>query len=63
MILDLHADFSGGRKVIRYSHLFQNFAQFVVIHLVKGFYIVNKAEVDAFLDSFAFSVIQWTLAI
>ena len=29
-----------------YSHLFQNFPQFVVIHTVKGFGIVNKAEVD-----------------
>ena len=32
-----------------YSHLFQNFPQFVVIHIVKGFGIVNKAEGDAFL--------------
>ena len=33
-----------------YSHLFQNFTQFVVIHTVKGFGIVNKAEVDVFLE-------------
>ena len=33
-----------------YSHLFQNFPQFMVIHTVKGFGIVNKAEVDVFLD-------------
>ena len=33
-----------------YSHLFQNFPQFVVIHTVKGFGIVNKAEIDVFLD-------------
>ena len=32
------------------SHLFQNFPQFVVIHIVKGFGIVNKAGVDVFLD-------------
>ena len=32
-----------------YSHLFQNFPQFIVIHRVKGFGIVNKAEVDVFL--------------
>ena len=32
------------------SHLFQNFLQFVVIHTVKGFGIVNKAEVDVFLE-------------
>ena len=33
-----------------YSHLFQNFPEFVVIHIVKGFGIVNKAEVDVFLE-------------
>ena len=33
-----------------YSHLFQNFPQFIVIHTVKGFGIVNKAEVDVFLE-------------
>ena len=33
-----------------YSHLFQNFPQFVEIHTVKGFCIVNKAEVDVFLE-------------
>ena len=32
------------------SHLFQNFPQFVVIHIVKGFGIVNKAEIDVFLE-------------
>jgi len=37
-------------KVVWYSHLFQNFPQFVVIHTVKGFGIVNKAEVDVFLE-------------
>ena len=36
--------------MVKYSHLFQNFAQFVVIHTVKGFGIVNKAEVDIFLE-------------
>ena len=36
-------------KVVWYSHLFKNFPQFVVIHIVKGFGIVNKAEVDVFL--------------
>ena len=35
-------------KVDWYSHLFKNFPQFVVIHTVKGFSIVNEAEVDAF---------------
>ena len=33
-----------------YSHLFQNFPQFIMIHIVKGFGIVNKAEVDVFLE-------------
>ena len=33
-----------------YSHLFKNFSQFIVIHTVKGFGIVNKAEVDVFLE-------------
>ena len=33
-----------------YSHLFKNFLQFVVIHTVKGFGIVNKPEVDVFLE-------------
>ena len=36
--------------MVWYSHLFQNFPQFVVIHIVKGFGIVNKAEVDVFLE-------------
>ena len=34
--------------MVLYSHLFQNFPQFIVIHTVKG--IVNKAEVDVFLE-------------
>ena len=34
--------------MVWYSHLFKNFPQFVVIHTVKGFAIVNKAEVDVF---------------
>ena len=37
-------------QVVWYSHLFQNFPQFVVFHTVKGFGIVNKAEVDVFLE-------------
>ena len=36
--------------MVWYSHLFQNFPQFVVMHTVKGFGIVNKAEVDVFLE-------------
>ena len=37
-------------QVVWYSHLFQNFPQIVVVHTVKGFGIVNKAEVDVFLE-------------
>ena len=36
------------------SHLFQNFPQSIVIHTVKGFDIVNKAEIDVFLELFCF---------
>ena len=37
-------------QVVWYSHLFQNFLQFVVIHTIKGFGVVNKAKVDVFLE-------------
>ena len=36
--------------MVWYSHFFQNFSQFIVIHTVKGFGIVNKAEIDVFLE-------------
>ena len=36
--------------MVWYSHLFKNFPEFVVIHIVKGFGIVNKAEIDIFLE-------------
>ena len=36
--------------MVWYSHLFQNFPQFIVIHTVKGFGIVNKAEIYVFLE-------------
>ena len=36
--------------MVWYSHLFQNFPQFIVIHTVKGFGIVNKAAIDVFLE-------------
>ena len=36
--------------MVWYSYLFKNFPQFVVIHTVKGFDIVNKAEIDVFLE-------------
>ena len=40
--------------MVWYSHLFQNFPQFIVIHTVKGFGIVNKAEIDVYLELFCF---------
>ena len=36
--------------MVWYSHLFKNFPQFIVIHTVEGFGIVNKAEIDVFLE-------------
>ena len=41
-------------KVVWYSHLLKNFPQFVVIHIVKGFSVINEAEVDVFLEFFCF---------
>ena len=40
--------------MVWYSHLFQNFPQFLVIHTVEGFGIVNKAEIDVFLERSCF---------
>ena len=47
---DLHTNSQEADQVVWYSHLFQNFPQFIVIHTVKGFGIVKKAEIDAFLE-------------
>ena len=41
--------------MVWYADLFQNFSQFIVIHIVKGFGIVNKAEIDVFLELSCFS--------
>ena len=49
--------------LIWYFHLFQNFPQFVVIPTVKELSVINKAEVDVFLEFSCFSVIQRMLAI
>ena len=51
------------RHMVWYSHLFQNFPHFIVTHTVKGFGIVNKAEIDVFLELSYFSMIQQMLAI
>ena len=40
--------------MVWYSHLLKNFPQFAVIHIVKGFDVVNKAEVDVFLKLYCF---------
>ena len=40
--------------MVWYSHLFQDFPQFIVIHTVKGFGIVSKAEIDVFLELSSF---------
>ena len=40
--------------MVWYSHLFQNFPQFIMIHTVKGFGVVKKAEVDVFLEPSCF---------
>ena len=40
--------------MVRYSHLFQNFPQFIVTHTVKGFVIVNKAEIGVSLERSCF---------
>ena len=40
--------------MVWYSHLLKNFPQFVVIHTVKGFSVVNEAEVDVFLEFLSF---------
>ena len=50
MLLDSLSGFSGHSKVVWYSCLFKNFPQFAVIHTVKGFSVVNEAEVVDFLE-------------
>ena len=56
-------DFQEEGQVVWYSLLFQNFPQSIVIHTVKGFGIVNKAEIDIFWNSLAFLMIQRILAV
>ena len=46
--------FQEAGQVVWYAHLLQNFPQFIVIHTVKGFGIVNKAEIDVFLELYCF---------
>ena len=49
--------------MVWYSHLFEGFPKFVMIHTVKGFSIVDETEIDVFLNSLAFSMIRRVLAI
>ena len=49
MLPDLHTDFSRGRSGLVFPSL-KEFPQFIVMHTVKGFGIVNKAEIDVFLE-------------
>ena len=44
--------------MVWYSYLFKNFPQFIVIHTVKGFRVVNETEVNFFRNSLDFSMIQ-----
>ena len=44
-------------QVVWYSHLFQNFPQFVLIYTVKGFGITGKAEVGVFMELFCFFIL------
>ena len=50
MLLDRHTDSQDAGQVVWYSSLLKNFPQFVVILTVKVFGIVNKAEIDVFLE-------------
>ena len=50
LLLDLHTESSGGRSGGLVFHLFKNFPHLLVIHTVKDFGVVNKAEVDAFVE-------------
>ena len=65
LLPDLLTDFyEEAGQVVWYSHLFENFLQFVVIHTIKISSIVYEAEVDVFFwNSLAFSMIQRMLAI
>ena len=54
LLPDLHTGSQEAEQVVWHSHLFQNFPQFLVIHTVKDFGIVSKAEIDVFLAFYCF---------
>ena len=55
MLPDLHTISQEAGQVVWYSHLLQNVPQFIVIHTVRAFGVVNKAETDVFLELSCFS--------
>ena len=55
LLPDLHIGSQEAGQVVWYSHILKNFLQFDVICTVKGFGVINKAEVDVFLEFFCFS--------
>ena len=55
-----YTDFQEAGQVVWYSHLFQNFPQFIVNHTVKGFGIVNKAEIYVFFFFWTLLLFQWS---
>ena len=64
LLLDVHTGFSGGRSGDLVFPSLEEFSSlWTVIHTVKGFGIVSKAEIDIFLNSLALSMIQQMLAI
>ena len=50
LLLDLHTDFIGGRSGGLIFPFLEELSKFVVIHTVKGFWVINKAEMDVFLE-------------
>ena len=50
LLLDLHKVFSQSGKMVWYPHLFKSFLQFVMIHTVKGFSVVDETDTDVFLE-------------
>ena len=58
LFLDPYTGFTGGRKGGLALHFLKNFPQFVVIHTVKGFSVVNEAEVDVFLEFFFYDLMD-----
>ena len=63
MFLDCLQIYEEAGNVVWYLQLFKNFPQLIVIHAIKGFFIVNEAEVDIFRNFLNFSMIQLILAI